>query len=514
MGQNILKTPRTSGVLLHPSSLPNSPVCGTFGAAARDWLRLLAKNGIGVWQFLPLSTTDKSGSPYSSPSSFSYNPWFLDVDDLVEEGFLPPSAVRNLPGASDSNRRIVNFALADLRSQEVGRCLRECWGSQSAFIHDQFNLWCEKQFWLEDHACFMELRRQYDEIAWWDWPDNFSEYRRSDLKHLKIDCRDNLLEQYLLQWHLDRQWNALKKLAKELGVLLFGDLPFYVSRDSSDVWSQPSLFSIHHSGDLHSQSGVPPDYFSDTGQLWGNPVYRWHKHKSSRFRWWRSRFLHHFDQVDLLRVDHFRALDSYWLVPGNAETAQNGFWSPSPGLKLLSLLRNDLGGKLPLVAEDLGVITEKVEYLRNYFDLPGMKIIQFAFDGNHQNPYLPENIKGSSWIVYTGTHDNETIYGWWNNLTDESKSFVSSKFVNQGSTPSWQLIELALSTQAKLCVVPLQDLLELDNSCRFNKPGTKSNNWSWRLNSFDNELANSLERYSEIGKSYKRSFMDAILMTV
>ena len=514
MGQNISKTPRTLGVLLHPSSLPNSPVCGTFGAAARDWLRLLAKKGIGVWQFLPLATTDKSGSPYSSPSSFSYNPWFLDVDDLVAEGFLASSVVEDLPGAGDSNKERVDFALADLRSQAVGRCLRESWGSQSSFTQYQFKLWVEKQFWLEDHALFMELRRQYNEIPWWTWPDSFSKYRKSDLERLKIDCQNRLLEQYLLQWHLDRQWNVLRKLANELGVVLFGDLPFYVSRDSSDVWSKPALFSIHHSGDLHNQSGVPPDYFSDTGQLWGTPVYRWQKHKSSRFRWWRSRFLRHLEQVDLLRVDHFRALDSCWLVPGNAETAQNGFWSPSPGLKLLSLLSKDLGGKLPLVAEDLGVITQKVESLRDYFDLPGMKILQFAFDGNVENPYLPENIKGNGWIVYTGTHDNETIVGWWNNLSDESKNFVSSRFVNQVSTPSWQLIELALSTEAKLCVVPIQDLLDLDNSCRLNKPGTTTDNWCWRLSSFDCKLVNGLERYAALGKAYQRSFLDAISIKV
>ena len=512
MENNISKPPRTTGILLHPSSLPNSPVCGTFGSPAREWLRLLASNGIGVWQFLPIATTDKTGSPYSSPSSFSYNPWFLDVDDLVNQGFLPISIAKDLPGSACQKKNSVDFRLADLRSQKVGEYLRKYWDNQNEEKHREFDLWRNKQFWLEDHAMFMELRRQYDELPWWKWPSCYSHYEKSNLEVIKEKFQDNLLEHYLLQWHLDRQWNALRKFAKDLGVLLFGDLPFYVSRDSSDVWSRTSLFSIYQSGELSIQSGVPPDYFSETGQLWGTPVYRWRKHKSTRYRWWRSRFLRHFQQADLLRIDHFRALDSYWAVPGQENTAENGYWRPSPGLKLLSFLRKELGGKLPLVAEDLGVITPEVESLRDYFSLPGMKILQFAFDGNPNNPYLPENINGSGWIVYTGTHDNATTMGWWNELNDEVKNYISTKFNESGASPVWRLIEIGLATEAKLFVAPIQDLLSLDNASRFNKPGTIDNNWSWRLTSFDDDLNQSLRMYGELGKSYERSFFDAFLI--
>ena len=506
------KSPRTIGVLLHPSALPNSPVCGSFGEPAREWLRLLATNGIGVWQFLPIAPTDKTGSPYSSPSSFSYNPWFLDVNDLVEEGFLPFSVVKDLPGSDCQNHGLVDFYLADLRSQKVGEYLRKYWEDQNSERHREFNLWYKNQFWLEDHALFMELKRQNNNLAWWQWPSHFSLYKKSNLEIIKVDFKDNLLEQYLLQWHLDRQWNSLKSFAKELGVLLFGDVPFYVSRDSSDVWSNTSLFSILQSGELKIQSGVPPDYFSETGQLWGTPVYRWRKHSSTRFLWWRRRFARHFQQVDLLRLDHFRALDSYWAVPGKDKTAENGYWSSSPGLKLLALLRKDLGGRLPLVAEDLGVITTKVESLRDYFSFPGMKILQFAFDGNPDNPYLPENIKGNNWIVYTGTHDNPTSMGWWNELNDEMRYKISSRFNKRITSPSWQLIEIGMSTDAKLFVAPLQDLLSLDNSNRFNKPGTIDNNWCWRLSSFDSNLNQELKRYGESGKFFKRSFEDSSLI--
>ena len=512
MEDNFLKTPRSMGVLLHPSSLPNSPVCGTFGAPARDWLRLLASNGIGVWQFLPLAITDKTGSPYSSLSCFSYNPWFLDVNDLVEEGFLPASVVKGLPGQDDQNTTHIDFDLANLRSQRVGNYLRAFWEDQSSDRHNEFHAWCDKQFWLKDHALFIELRRQHNDLPWWEWPECFSQYQRAKSSFKETNFRSRLLEQYLLQWHLDRQWQALKKIAKGLGVLLFGDLPFYVSRDSSDVWSRTSLFSILRSGDLKLQSGVPPDYFSETGQLWGTPVYRWQKHKSTSFRWWRSRFARNFQQVDLLRIDHFRALSAYWSVPGENSTAKDGYWLPSPGLKLLTLLKKDLRGKLPLVAEDLGFITPEVESLRDHFGLPGMKILQFAFDGNNENPYLPENINGNDWIVYTGTHDNSTTLGWWNELDNEAKILVSSRFKGQEKSPCWQLIEIGLATDAKLFVVPVQDLLSLDDSNRFNKPGTVGNNWTWRLQGFDSSLINSLSKYDLLGQSYKRSFNNALLI--
>ncbi len=502
--------PRTTGVLLHPSSLPNSPVCGSFGEPAREWLRLLAQNEVGVWQFLPLGPTDENGSPYSSPSSFSFNPWFLDVNDLIEEGFLPSSILDQLPGELNQSDDYVDFNLANVRSKLIGRFLREYWVDQDSERHERYNNWCSKQFWLNDHILFMELRNKNQGSAWWDWHSRFSIYTQGALNVFKVDFQDNLLEHSLVQWHLDRQWTRVKNLAKELGILLFGDLPFYVSRNSADVWSNTSLFSILQSGDLFSQSGVPPDYFSETGQLWGTPVYRWRKHKSTRYRWWRSRISRHLQQVDLLRVDHFRALDSYWSVAGNDLTAKEGVWLSSPGIEMLNLFRKDQSGKLPLVAEDLGLITSKVEYLRDHFRLPGMKILQFAFDGNAENPYLPENIKGNQWVVYTGTHDNDTTSSWWNDLDEQIKQTISTRFLNKDLSPCWEFIEMGLSTDARLFVAPLQDLLCLGSDARFNKPGTIDNNWSWRLKSFDLNLNKALSFYSQKAKSLGRKKEDAL----
>ena len=497
---------RTIGVLLHPSALPLSPVFGTFGAPAREWIKALARNGIGVWQFLPLSPCDTTGSPYSSPSSFAFNPCFLDAQDLASEGFLPFSAIKDLPGANELYASSVNFNLADQRSQRLGQLLREEWINQDITRHREFTRWCKQQFWLEDHVSFIELRRQHDELPWWQWSKSFA-CRNSMALHLwRRKHQQKLLEHRLIQWHLDRQWESIKELAKEVGVLLFGDLPFYVSRDSADVWSRRSLFSILPGGELDHQSGVPPDYFSDTGQLWGTPVYRWERHRLTHFDWWRRRFARHLQQVDLLRLDHFRALESYWAVPGNKKTAEEGIWQPSPGSDLLSLLRTDCGGTLPLVAEDLGIITSEVEQLRDQFGLPGMKILQFGFNGDSHNPYLPENIKGNSWVVYTGTHDNPTTLSWWHSLDLATKELINKQSNNSFSSPVWNLLEMALKTEAKLVVVPLQDLLSLDDEARFNTPGTIENNWKWRLRNFDCDLLEALTKYGERGSYWGRSF--------
>ncbi len=496
---------RHIGVLLHPTSLPLTPVSGTFGAPARKWLKKLSKNGIRTWQFLPLSPPDSTGSPYSSPSSFALNPSLLDIYDLIEEGFLPDSLLNELPGENQKENSLVDFSLTEKRTQVVGRVLRTEWSKQPTNRHFAFNRWCKKQFWLEEHASFMELRRHYLGVPWWNWPKEFASHNQRAIKAFQKRNKQNLLEHCLLQWHLFRQWNAIKSIASELGVLLFGDLPFYVSRDSSDVWSNRSLFSILPEGKLNSQSGVPPDYFSSTGQLWGTPVYQWSKHSETQFRWWRRRFIHHLNQVDLLRVDHFRAFESYWSVPGDKTTAEEGFWQPAPGAELLRLLQNDLEGELPLVAEDLGTITKEVEELRDQFSLPGMKILQFAFDGNLQNPYLPENMHGNNWVVYTGTHDNSTTQGWWDELDEKDKEHITDYLGQPLNSPVWQLLEMGLASKAKLVIAPLQDLLGLSNEARFNTPGTSGKNWRWRLSSFDTHLENALSNYGKRGSHWDRT---------
>ena len=496
-------TKKSLGVLMHPSCIPGGRVCGTFGKGAMEWIEKLHKNGIEYWQFLPLSPTDSTGSPYSSPSSFALNPWFLDIDDLIEKGFIFISNKEELE-RTNQNENHFEFALADNLIKKLGPLLLQGWDSQSKERKLNFYKWISKNSWVEDYATFVVIREEFNMLPWWQWPHEFKIKNNKFLKSWIKKKSEKILVKKLIQWHLDEQWSAIKSFAKLSNIKLIGDLPFYVSRDSADVWSNKSLFSILKNGDLIFQSGVPPDYFSSTGQLWGTPTYFWSKHKRTNFDWWRKRFKRQFELVDLLRFDHFRGLAGYWRVKGNSKTAIFGKWINSPGRTLLNKLKNDLETDyLPIIAEDLGVITPDVEKLRKNFKLPGMKILQFAFDGKEDNPYLPKNIKGENWVVYTGTHDNSTSFSWWKYLDNHSKSRIRDEF-KFSESPSWSLIKIGMNTKANLFVVPIQDILSLDDSCRLNRPGTIEGNWKWKLNQPLEEIEENLKIFSELGRNSGR----------
>ena len=502
---------RACGVLLHPTALPGPAPCGTLGAVARDWIALLAREGVGVWQLLPLAPTDGTGSPYSSPSGSALNAWLIDVDDLIADGLLLPGDRQALLPEGDPGR--LDPAAASRRAAAVGVALRQRWSAQPAERRQAFESWSQRQRgWLVDHCRFMVLRRLQDGRPWWEWPGALAQRQPRALRALADSQAPALLEEALLQWQLQVQWDRLRGLAHRCGVRLVGDLPFYVAHDSADVWSHRGLFSLRLDGSLELQSGVPPDYFSATGQLWGTPVYRWSRHWLGAFRWWLDRLERQLELFDLLRLDHFRALEAYWAVPGGDATAENGGWKPSPGGTLLALLRRRCrrrglllaDGRLPLIAEDLGVITPPVEALRDRFALPGMKILQFAFDGNDDNPYLPANYSGSRWVVYTGTHDNATSQGWWHSLDDGARHRVAQAVGAEVRAPAWQLLELALASSAELAVVPLQDLLELGDEARFNTPGTIEGNWRWRLDRPVESLSGPLLGYGAMASRFGR----------
>ncbi|MFY8148432.1 MAG: 4-alpha-glucanotransferase [Prochlorococcaceae cyanobacterium] len=509
---------RLCGVLLHPTALPGSPVCGTLGRAAHDWIDRLADGGIGAWQLLPLAPTDATGSPYSSPSGSALNPWLLDAGELVEQGYLRAEDLAGLPGedpheaAADAPR--LDPVVAAERARALGSLLAARWTEQPADCRRRFTLWRRRQrHWLRDHARFMVLRRLQEGRPWWQWPGPLARRHGPALRALERQHGGALLEEALLQWHLQRQWALLQNHAHRRGVQLIGDLPFYVAHDSADVWRHRPLFSLRFDGSLDRQSGVPPDYFLATGQLWGTPVYRWSVHWLGGFRWWLRRLLRQLELFDRVRLDHFRALQACWSIPGADATAEHGVWCPSPGRPLLGLLwlccawgRGLLpDGRLPLIAEDLGVITPPVEALRDAFALPGMKILQFAFDGNEGNPYLPANIRGERWVVYTGTHDNATSIGWWDSLDEGGRDRVRAVVGAPVTAPGWQLLELALATPAELVIAPLQDLLELDDRARFNTPGTVGENWNWRLERSVSDLAGPLQGFGDLAARYGRS---------
>jgi 4-alpha-glucanotransferase len=359
----------------------------------------------------------------------------------------------------------------------------------------------------------MVLRQQQGGLPWWQWPTPLARRQRQALVRLEREQADALQGEALLQWLLQTQWQRLQRCAREGGVSLVGDLPFYVAHDSVDAWCRPGLFALDRDGSVQRQSGVPPDYFSSTGQLWGTPVYRWWRHRLSCFRWWLARLERQLSLFDLLRLDHFRALQAFWCVPGGDDTAEHGVWRPSPGGTLLTLLRWRCrrrgrllpDGRLPLIAEDLGVITPPVEALRDRFALPGMKILQFAFDGNEANPYLPTNFVGERWVAYTGTHDNATSVGWWQGLDQGARDRVAAAIGGPVHAPAWQLLELGLASRAQLMVVPLQDLLELGDEARFNTPGTVSGNWSWRLERPLDTLEGPIFGFGQMAARYGRA---------
>ena len=501
----------SSGVLLHPTALPHSEGSGTLGEEARRWVEALSRQGITLWQTLPLAPTDAGGSPYSSPSGFALNPCLLDPADLLAEGLLKPEDLEALPPA---RRDVLDLEGCRERVRVLAERLRLRWPearpehveSLAQFRRDQAD-------WLEDHCLFMVLRRLEAGRPWWQWPAPLARRTPEALKHLRQEQAAPLLEEALLQWTLQLQWQRLHDHATALGVQILGDLPFYVAHDSVDVWSHPHLFSLGPAGSLKQQSGVPPDYFAATGQLWGTPVYRWFWHRLSGFRWWLRRLERQLDLVDLLRLDHFRALGAFWSVPGQDPTAEHGRWRRSPGRSLLRRLRRQLARRagrpasaqrLPLIAEDLGVITPDVEALRDDNHLSGMKVLQFAFDGDATNPYLPANIVGPDWVVYTGTHDNATTVGWWQSLDGEGRGRVEAVIGAPVTAPGWQLLELGLASPAGLVVVPLQDLLELDDRARFNTPGTSEGNWTWRLPQSIASLEGALLGYGAMAARYGR----------
>ena len=493
-------TKKSLGILLHPSSLPGGTQSGTFGIEAKVWIEKLSNYGINYWQFLPLTPTDSTGSPYSSPSSFALNPWFLDINELIEKRFVFISKEEELGIKNQNQNNNFDFDLAENLSRKIGEHLFNAWEYQSEQRKKDFFKWIKNNYWVEDYSIFMVLREEFNMLPWWQWPIQFKEGNIEFLNPWIEKNKEAILIKKLIQWHLDNQWKTIREFAKCNGIKLIGDLPFYVSRDSVDVWKNKKLFSVSQNGDLIFQSGVPPDYFSSTGQLWGTPTYFWSKHKSENFDWWRRRFKRQFELVDLLRLDHFRALSEYWRVEGNAKTAINGKWINSPGRIILNMLKKDLKADyLPIIAEDLGVITAEVEKLRENFELPGMKILQFAFDGNPDNPYLPHNIKGENWVVYTGTHDNSTSKSWWECLDKNVKTKLNDDY-KLFNNPSWDLMEIGMKTKANLFIAPIQDILSLDDSCRLNKPGTIKNNWRWKLNKPLEDIEEKLKDFSELGK--------------
>jgi 4-alpha-glucanotransferase len=477
-------------VLLHVTSLPSSSGQGDLGASAYRFVELLQRAGCTVWQVLPLVPTHGGDrSPYNAVSAMAGNPDLISLDGLVEEGWLTQDEL----AAVHSGRS----GAAEARAAAAARFLD---GGGSA----DFGSWCEgNEEWLEAFVEFVALRERLDHAAWTTWEPGLRDRERAALEEALAPLADRLHALRFEQWVFASQWERLRAFAAERGVLFFGDLPIFVSHDSADVWASRELFELDAEGMPRTVTGVPPDYFSADGQRWNNPHYDWEQMAKDDFAWWRLRIARQRELFDLVRIDHFRGFQASWHVPAGAETARDGDWVESPGSEVLTALV-DVAGEGTLVAEDLGTITDEVTALREEFGLPGMKILQFAFDGDPDNWYLPENHQPLS-VVYTGTHDNDTTLGWWDDQ-DEDVRRNTHRHTAKGEEMPWALIRMAMASEAQLAIVPAQDLLGLGSDSRMNTPGSASGNWTWQAGEelFDDAIADRLralvEEHGRLGR--------------
>jgi 4-alpha-glucanotransferase len=473
-----LRPNRSAGILLHPTSLPGPYGIGDLGPVARAWVDALHAAGQTWWQVLPLGPTGYGDSPYQSFSAFAGNPYLVSPDLLVQEGLLHETdlAGTRFPVDHVDYATVIPFKLGLLdRAWESFR------RGAAPSLRRPFEAFCsQKSHWLDDFALFMALKEAHEGRGWTEWPAELVQRRPNALEEARRKLRDAVGRRQFAQFLFFRQWDELKQYAHERGVRLIGDLPIFVSSDSADVWANPELFQLDEERRPTVVAGVPPDYFSQTGQLWGNPLYDWKALKRTGYAWWVERVRATLEQVDLVRLDHFRGFEAYWEVPAGMPTAQVGQWVQAPGADLFTTLRSALGG-LPLIAEDLGLITPEVEALRMQFDLPGMRILQFAFNGDPHDRFLPHNYEPNT-MVYTGTHDNDTTRGWYETLGERESNFLSRYVPGIDATSvTWDLIRLAWSSVADYALAPLQDVLNVGTEGRMNMPGRAAGNWSWRF---------------------------------
>nr|MDA3904375.1 4-alpha-glucanotransferase [Desulfuromusa sp.] len=472
-------TQRRSGILLHPTSLPGAQPIGSLGREAYEFVDFLVKTGQSIWQILPLGPVGYGNCPYSSFSAFAGNPLLINLRLLAEAGDLRKSELPTPLSGTDT----ADFGAALKIQLPILRLACENLRQGAASTRQQdFDQFCFNQtYWLNDYAFFEAMRENQQYRGWQQWPQDIKQREQTALHDWGNQLQNSIYWHKYLQFVFFEQWSALKQYANSKGIKIFGDLPIFVAEDSADVWANRELFYLDENDQASLVAGVPPDYFSNTGQRWGNPLYRWDRMAEDDFSWWQARFRWNLELFDLLRVDHFRGFSACWAISATETTAVNGYWLEAPGKQLFSLLQEKLG-TLPIIAEDLGIITPDVEQLRDHFGFPGMKILQFAFDSGPDNPYLPPNHLPNS-VVYTGTHDNNTSLGWWRSLDPAGKQRVRDYLQNPCKKMPWPLIETAMAGSAYLTVIPLQDILSLPAASRMNTPGTATGNWQWRFQS-------------------------------
>ena len=498
---------RQSGILLHPTSLPGPHGSGDLGSSSYHFVDWLVAASQTLWQVLPLGGIGPGNSPYMSPSAFAGNELLIDLTQLREAGWLTDEDI--IPDPAFKDERINYPAVQRFRMAKLRLAARKFFADVRRDARKSFSAFCtDASDWLDDYALFMALDKKHGAV-WQEWPAALAQRKPKALQEAAVALADECEFWRFCQWCFYRQWAALKNYANNRGVEIIGDMPIFVSPHSADVWANQSLFDLDSKGQPRVIAGVPPDYFSASGQRWGNPLYKWPAHEEENYHWWVKRLRGTLALCDIVRIDHFRGFESCWEIPANAETAVNGKWLAGPGVALFNALREALDERqdqnqvgLRIIAEDLGIITPEVAALRQAIGLPGMRILHFAFDGHADNPYLPHNFESNT-VVYTGTHDNDTTRGWWAALPAHEQDYIRRYFSINGENIEWDLIRAASASVAAISIIPMQDVLGLDSASRMNQPGLAEGCWEWRF-IWQQVVPRHADRLAEVALLYGR----------
>ena len=493
---------RSSGILFHPTSLPGKYGIGTLGKEAYAFIDFLKKSRQKLWQIFPLGPTGYGDSPYQSFSSFAGNPYLIDFDLLIEAHLLSEEDLRDV-FFGDNEEYIDYGAIYNQKYPLLRKAYENFKSSDNHEMRENLEHFKrENASWLNDYSLYISLKNHFNGLPWNEWAHDIKNKEHGAMEHYKNELADDIEYHNFIQFLFFKQWGDVKRYANENGIKIIGDIPIFVAADSSDAWANPEIFLFDEERKPVKVAGVPPDYFSATGQLWGNPLYNWQKLKETNYSWWVERVRANLSTCDIIRIDHFRGFEAYWAVPYGDDTAINGQWEPGPGIDLFNAIKSQLG-ELPIIAEDLGLMTQGVIDLREATGFPGMKILGFAFDSGEENDYLPHTYTKNC-VVYTGTHDNDTLIGWFQKAKEEDRQFARD-YLNSRSDDEihWDAIRGAWSSVANMAISPVQDFLGLGSEARINTPGVAAGNWQWRLRHgvLTDELA---ERIAKLTRVYSR----------
>lgn len=487
---------RASGVLMAISSLPSKYGIGCFSESAYEFVDQLKEAGQKYWQILPLGPTGYGDSPYQSFSTYAGNPYYINLEELIEEGKLTAQECGSVDWGFSAS--YVDYAKI---FESRFKLLKTAYTRSDVKEDKEFIMYCQdNSWWLDDYALFMAIKDLYQGSSWDKWPEDIRMRKKAALDYYKKELYFDIEFYKYIQYKFSAQWSKLKEYANKQKISIIGDIPIYVAYDSADTWANPKLFQLNENNLPIAVAGCPPDAFASTGQLWGNPLYRWEYHKENGYSWWLKRIERSFELYDAVRIDHFRGFDEYYSIPYGDSTAENGHWEKGPGMELFAAIRKQIGNKL-IIAEDLGFVTETVKKLVVQSGYPGMKVIEFAFDSRDTgcaNDYLPHNYNRNC-VVYTGTHDNETLVSWYKEISEKERKMLRD-YLHDYMTPDEEIygsiIALAMRSVADICIIPIQDYLGLDNSARMNAPSTLGDNWKWRIqkNQFDKELQKNIKK--------------------